>query len=237
MKRHDQLLLSTLGATLILAGCRVEPGGTDYASQQISDFIDESDAGEAMFLPGPHPYVEGEARLAFGPFYEGASSESIPVNDVTNFLFVFDAAGVSSLEIEAVEDRVEGFSADALRLTGAAFWGMSIAFFDRNPGDGGTPRPEDLSAYSTMFLSLKSSDGAFGDVRIAIGSSSGEGAVQASDYGYANDGDWHSLAIPLADFGGADVTGIHTPLILGGNGTDAGDELLIDAFYYAAPAQ
>lgn len=222
-----------VAAGLSVAGCRVEPGDTDYASQQPDDFIVERDAGqEDEFLVGPDPFVTGDTRLTFGPFYEGAQSAEIPVDDVNNFFFVFDAGGMSSLDITTSADRIEGFEASDFRHTGAPFWGMSLAFFDGAPDDGGAPRPEDLRDYETMHISLKSSSATYAQVRVGVAWEGGEANVAASDYGYDNDGQWHTLAIPFADFG-ADMSRVTTPLILVGEQGSAGDSLLVDNFYWS----
>lgn len=228
------LAAGLLAAGLLAPGCRVEPGETDYESQQIEDFM-EPDSGEpAVFLPGPDPYVAGDSRLTFGPFYEGAQSEEIPINDQTNFFFVFDAGGISSLEITMSTDRIEGFQSSALQNMGTPFWGMSLAFFDGNPDDGASPRPEDLSAYETMHISFKSSDATYDEVSIGIESQGGQASVFATDYGYAADGEWHTLDIPLEDFG-VDLTTVTTPLVLSGEQGTEGDFLLVDNFYYSGP--
>jgi hypothetical protein len=53
------------------------------------------------------------------------------------------------------------------------------------------------------------------------------------DYGYANDGEWHFLAIDLADAvaRGFDPTLARSPFVIGAAGGDAGDTLLIDNLY------
>ncbi len=221
---------------LVAGGCRVDPGETDYESQQISDFVeDETDAGGTMeFLPGPDPFGPGDSRLTFGPFYEGSQSAEIPIDDVRNFFFVFDANGQSSIQITTSDDRIEGFESNVFEHAGGGFWGMSLAWFTANPDDGGMPRPEDMSAWTTAHISFKSSDPAFADLEIGVASEAGEGRVSASDYGYTNDGEWHTLDIPLDDFG-TDLTSVTTPLILVGEGGAAGDELLVDNFYYSSP--
>lgn len=235
MSRRNYSFIACASVVLLAFGCRVEPGETDYASQQIDDFVDDTDTGDStIFLPGPDPYVQGEARLAFGPFYEGSASEEIPVNDVTNFLFVFETGGRSTLEIVSSTDRIEGFESNVLRLTGTPFWGTSIAFLDDSPDDGGMPRPEDLSAFDTMHISFKSADASFDDIDIAIGSLGGEASVPASNYGWVNDGEWQTLDIPLADFADASLTTVTTPLIVSRAGGSEGDELLVDNFYYTA---
>lgn len=218
--------------TLLALGCRLEPGPTDYAAQQPgAEPVVEDDVD---FLPGPDPFVEGERRLFFGPFYEGGFSDAIAIDDVTNFFFVFGAGGNNTLEILSVNDRVEGFGSDAFVHTGQGFWGISLSFFTANPDDGGVPRPEDLSTWDTLHISLKSSDPTYAEVNIGMASSSGEQTVGATAYGYANDGEWHSIEIPLSDLSAVDLSSVITPLIISGAGGSAGETLLVDAFYITA---
>ena len=235
MKTHRHISLAALAAlTLSAAGCRLEPGPTDYASQSFVDMGEDADQASAnTFLPGPDPFVEGESRISFGPFYEGSSSEQLPVDDVNNFFFIFQAEGQLSFDVVESADRVEGFTSDTFVHNGTAFWGMSIAFYDGDPNAGGNPRPEDFSKWSTMHISLRSSDAAFSQLNIGQSSASGEGLIRATDYGYENDGEWHSLEIPMADLqaAGADLSAITSPLVMTGGSGELGESLQVDNFY------
>ena len=125
MITNENLFVGALCALCALSACRVEPGPTDYASQQFDMGSEDPDATDSQtFLPGPDPFGPNEARLTFGPFYEGAASESIFVDDLTNFFFIFQAAGQLTFTVREVSDRIEGFQADELAHAGTTFWGM-----------------------------------------------------------------------------------------------------------------
>ena len=58
--------------------------------------------------------------------------------------------------------------------------------------------------------------------------------VKASDYGYANDGEWHSLTIPLSDFEtlGWDIRSVRSPMFFSGaTPGQVGETLLVDDVY------
>lgn len=225
-KLHCMLGLGLLvGAT---AACRPDPGIPDYSSHTgLRDRA--NDAAEER--PGPNPYVLGAQRLYLGAFYEGGRSDEILINDVDTFYFIFDTAGDGSGQLtysqETDSDRLEGKLSDAIILNGTSFWGGGLIW--------NTAR--DLSDWNTMYISFKSSDETFADFGVVIQAEEGSGTrdfrLNASEYGYVNDGQWHSLRIPLEDFGAVDFSRTRSPLIL----TDAvqgvsGEMLLVDDFYY-----
>jgi hypothetical protein len=61
--------------------------------------------------------------------------------------------------------------------------------------------------------------------------------VRANDYGWVNDGKWHSLSVPLADFvsRGLDLGRMRSPFTIGNDATGGtprtGEVLLIDDLY------
>ena len=62
------------------------------------------------------------------------------------------------------------------------------------------------------------------------------GMVKLESYGYANDGQWHHLSIPLEDFAvqGVDLARVGSPMILVGGAGEPGESAWIDAVYYTA---
>lgn len=88
-----------------------------------------------------------------------------------------------------------------------------------------------------MHLSLKSSWDAFAEVRVGMSPESAIESLDATDYGYAADGQWHSLEIPPADFAelGVDLRALTDALTLGGNTGASADALKVDGFYFTAP--
>jgi hypothetical protein len=225
-----------IAALLTTAGCRTDPGTPDYRSQEQFDFgIDAGSDALAepdvpQVLPGPDPWEPGEDRLSIGTFYEGGSSDAIIIDDVQNFLFIFE----SSLSIQIDTDRIEGLRAHRFVLAGTAFWGMGIFWLTEADGD---PRPEDLSSWETLHISFKSSDAPFDDIEISMADAAGSATVLASDYGYANDGEWHTLDIPTSDFvdAGLDLSAVSSPLSLSGPTNTEGAALLVDNVYFTTP--
>lgn len=223
-----------LGVGLLVgaaAACRPDPGIPDYSSH--TGLRDRANAAEEE-LPGPNPYVLGDRRLYIGGGYEGGRSDEVLINEVDTFYFIFDTAGDGSgmltYVLEPDGDRIEGKVSDAIILTGAPFWGGGLIW----------TTARDLSEWTTMYISLKSSDEAFADFGIVTQSEGAGGGTEdfrlnASEYGFVNDGEWHNLRIPLEDFGGLDLGNVRSPLIL----TDAvqgvgGETLLVDDVYYTA---
>ncbi len=60
--------------------------------------------------------------------------------------------------------------------------------------------------------------------------------VRAPSYGWAADGAWHSLTIPVADFvaAGLDATQVAVPFVLSGGAGMGGEKLLVDDVYFTA---
>lgn len=77
-----------------------------------------------------------------------------------------------------------------------------------------------------MYVSLKSSDPSFENMLVRLGSGT-QAALDPRAYGFAVDGEWHNLEIPLADFvaGGLDKSQVIEPFILSGEGGDRGAAL------------
>lgn len=228
--RYAALLLFALVA------CREDPGTYDY-----SEHVEIVERNTVDFLDGPTPYVKGVPRLFLAQFfYEPAGSERIfPLNGRDINVFVFDTAGDGTgqftLEPIPIEsgDRIQGTRSTRIIHAGLTFWGFGV-FWDT---------PHDISQYSTFNVSLKSTSPTkttFDDMTISFlsGASSPsltvEAQVNATDYGYANDDDWHTLTIPISDLEaqGWDPTSVRSPMILGGLAGDLGDAFLIDDVYY-----
>ena len=231
MKSRTALLLFVL-----VAACREDPGSYDYSAH-------EGLAGQAIeFLPGPTPYVPGVPRLYIDPaLYEPVGNERIYPQDGRNtFLFIFDTnndgTGAFTVNPDGPEfssDRVQGEESARIIHAGQSFYGLGY-FWNR---------PRDLSQFTTFNLSIKStstSTSTFDD--ISLGFQSGAAfpsttvavVVNVSTYGYANDGQWHSLTIPFEDLirEGWDPTSVRLPFSFSGQAGDFGDSFLLDDVYY-----
>ncbi len=224
---HARLGLGALGfrawaVALVLIGCRADPGDPDYSGQE--DF----EVAESLVpdpLPGPDPWVEGESRLSLGAFYEGGASDVIPIDNQDTNYFIFVTEGAEALTYSQVTDRerVEGVQSDRLIHNGLGWWGGGIVW--------NTPR--DLSGWSVLHVSVQTDADAYADIDLSVGSTDAEVALPLADYGWLNDGEWHHLAIPLADFAedGVDLRTIVLPFALVGESEPTGAALRIDNLY------
>lgn len=210
-----------MSALLLLLACRPDPGSPLYPDPSA---VDTGDTGEDDdFYGGPDPWQEGEARLSMGAFYEGGSSEALPVDDVTRHYYIYDGTYTQTVD---VIDRVEGYQSDVILHGGGAWWGGGITW----------DSPEDLSAWTTLHVSMKASTDSFATIELHLTGGGVETIVQATSYGWAADGAWHHLAVPLADFagGGTDLSSVTGPFILIGTAGSSGDELRVDNLYLSA---
>ncbi|MBN1336809.1 MAG: hypothetical protein JXB39_12705 [Deltaproteobacteria bacterium] len=192
-----------------LLACRPDPGDPEYPEPGPW-----GDTG-GDFLPGPDPYEDGDARLSLGFFYEGGYSDFDP----PEHLYIYE----NSFTTDVSGDRVEGLTSDVWIHGGGAWWGGGIHY----------DAARDFSAWTTLYISLMApAEGGFPTVDVAMEGGS-QARLDAGTYGFAQDGEWHHLAIPLAAFAsaGADLSGVTVPLILVDEGGNAGDRLFIDNLY------
>ncbi len=209
----------SLALLVLLAACRSGLDDADYESQESFDLAVSPDGGEEAGLPGPDPFEPGEQRLSVGVFYEGGSSELVEIDNSTAHLYLYE----STVSVEEVGEPLEGRLAHRLVHAGGDWWGMGVHWSS----------PRDLSRWASLHVSFRSES--LAEVEIGLnGAADDRHAVRASDYGYAADGEWHSLQIPLADFAarGLDLAAVTSPLSLGGPKSEAGDFVLIDNLYF-----
>ncbi len=191
-----------------LLACRPDPGAPDYPDPPRDTGSD--------YLPGPNPYIDGEDRLSLGFFYEGPYTEL----DVPENLYIYEntfGAGVTE------DDVIEGTVADVWTHAGLGWWGGGIHW----------DAARDLSSWGSLNIALKSpADGGIPTVDLAMQGNT-EGRLTAETYGFAADGEWHNLIIPLADFAtaGTDLSQVTVPLILIDEGGAQGDQLFIDNLF------
>lgn len=208
---------------IVLAACRPDPGPNDYEQQEPFDFPDEGSGGAPAdeVLPGPDPFEAGEQRLSIGFAYEGEASDAILIDGNTTHLYIYE----ETLVLAPSSDRIEGTTSLQIDLVGSPWWGMGVHW----------DTARDLSAWDTLHISFRSSDAAFDEIEIGLSDAEVTASVMATAYGWAADGSWHNLTIPVADFveAGLSVSAAETGLVLlGGAGADA--SLLVDAVYYTA---
>lgn len=198
---------------VLLWGCRADPG------QPVYPVYPPWDPGlDTDFLPGPFPYVDGDERLSFGLFYEGAASETVEIDDVTTHYYIYEGTYTQALS----DERVEGLSADVLVVSGAQLWWGGGIVWDN---------PADLSDWTTLHVSLRATDALFEDMVVAV-TGGAESRVRPSNYGFAADGEWHSLAIPLSAFAGASLAQVTIPVSFVADAGTVGSELSIDDLYF-----
>jgi hypothetical protein len=185
---------------------------------------DTGSNGTGTYQPGSDPYEEGELRAGISDFYEGPSTDSILIDDVNTFFYVYsDTFAV----IQNFEETAEGLYSSEWVSKGQGWWGGGIHH---------TTATFDISAYATLHIAMMSSSEEMAAVTIGMitdgGSSDAE--VAAADHGWVNDGEWHDLAIPLSEFvaRGADLTALTSPLFLIGEGANtSGESIWLDDIY------
>ncbi len=196
----------------------------------IPDFSDHADLVPVdQKFEEPDPYQPGKDRLSVDAFYEGGRSETIKINSIRTHYFIFGRPelGVETYVHGISGDRLEGEDSDRFTLVGTPWWGGGIVW----------DQPIDLSEWKKLFVSFKSSDRSFArfELTLLYDAEGSERSVilDPTDYGYSNDGQWHSLEIPLSDAisRGFDASRVLSPFILGASGGEAGDVLLIDNLY------
>jgi len=181
----------------------------------------------------PDPWQPGEERLSVGLFYECGRSETIYIDNETTYYWVFvtdqnNPTETLTFRQGTSEDRLEGRISEEITLLDKPWWGGGFIWFE----------PIDLSAWTTMFVAFKSSDPSFATFELALDSGEGETPARFTldprDYGYANDGEWHVLEIPLQDAIdlGWDPSVARSPFIIFSAGGEPGDVLLIDNLYF-----
>ncbi|WP_375759293.1 hypothetical protein [Corallococcus exercitus] len=215
------------GLLLLLAACRPDPGPADYSGQELPDNLDPDGGTQPSdLLPGPFPYEAGQRRLMVGIFYEAGRSEEIILDNVDSNFYLYE----NTVYVESDPDHVEGKSADRIVQNGKPWMGFGVHW----------KQTRNFDAWKTLHVSMKSSDAAFANVK--LGMSSGlapneKGApLAATKYGWANDGEWHHLAIPVADFvaAGLKPNEVSSPFTFAAEGGTAGQSLLLDNLYFTA---
>jgi len=214
--------LTAVSSPLSIGGAAANEG--DFALIDNLYFTDEIVAGpnrgNSSNTTEPDPFEAGDSRLSIGVFYEGSSSELIKIDNTTTHLFIYE----NTLALSKDSDHIESDSSDRITHKGGSWWGMGVHW----------DNARDLTGWMTLHISFRSSDAAFADIDIGMnGAEDDRHVVKASNYGYINDGKWHTLAIPTADFiaAGLDLTAVGSPLSLGGGGGLNTETLLIDNVY------
>jgi hypothetical protein len=208
---------------MLLAACRPDPGEPDYAGNGPFARPDAGPGGgpSSDVLPGPFPFQEGQRRLGVG-FYEGGRSEDIAVDNTTTHVYLYE----NTVTLEPSTDRVEGRSSDLVVHGGKPWLGFGVHW----------DTPRSMDGWKTLHISLKSEDPGFAEVKVAMNDTATSIQLDAKQYGYANDGEWHHLAIPLADYvaKGLKLNAVNSPFALFSGAGPAADKLLMDNLYFTA---
>ena len=203
------LILSSL---YIAMSCRPNSGPNDYASQEII-----TDVG----VPVELELAEGEERLSLSIFYEGEYTEQVVIDDINAHFYIYE----NTFSLSTFEgDRKEGLLCDRIHHAGGPWWGGGVHW----------ETPKDLSRWTTLHISLKSTSNTYTSLELAMNNGDSQQVkVSLSDYGFKTDGEWYALEIPLQDLvdSGLDVTQVTAPLVLIGQSGETGDILLVDAVY------
>jgi len=207
-------------AVLALAACRPDIGAPEYPNP-LPIGSDTADTGGG-FLPGPDPWREGEARLSIGIFYENGASQTIPIDNLTTHFYIYE----NTFTLQTSSDRVEGLSSDVIVHGSNTWWGGGVTW----------NAARDLYSWTTMHVWLKSSDASFDGFQLGMNGGDTEARVSATDYGFATDGAWHGLSVPLSDFTsqGANLGQVTVPLLLVAATGSQGETMSIDNLYFTA---
>lgn len=210
---------TALWLTLLFA-CHPDPGDPLYPDPTAA-----GDSGGPGIPGGPEPYEEGDARLAVGLFYEGGYSEIIPIDDAVSHYYIYSNTFSQSADTSIL---VEGRESAKLTHGSQGWFGGGLTW----------DVAQDLSAWTTLHVSMRSRSADLEDTNIHMSSNGGaqEGVVASADYGFIADGAWHHLSIPLSDFQGEGVvlSAISGPFVFVGAGGSEGSELWFDNLYFTA---
>ena len=153
-------------------------------------------------------------------FHEPPCETMFLVDDVTRHYWVYS----NTYNHSNSSDAYEGAESALITATGNSWWGGGIH----------STTPVDMSEYTTMHVAMKASGTGFSNVEIRMEAEGQSGAVtvNASSYGYTNDGQWHAMQIPLTDFVGLDLSNVTGLFMMGGALEPSGAELKVDAVYF-----
>jgi hypothetical protein len=218
---------SALGLVLLLSACRPDPGPADYTGQDLPDGQNPDGGGPVSeMLPGPFPFEAGQRRLMVGVFYETGRSEEVLLDNSTTNFYLYD----NTVYVESDPDRVEGKTSDRILWNSKAWLGFGVHW--------STPR--NLDAWKTLHISMKGTDAGFAKAKIGMSHGTGGNEkgfpVDASKYGWKNDGEWHHLSIPVSDFTalGLRLNDVSAPFVFTTEGGSSGQSILLDNLYFTA---
>lgn len=197
---------------MALVGCREDPGPASYPERPV--FVDTGDD----FFDGSVPW-EGQERLSIGAFYEGGATDTVVIDDTVTHFYVYS----STFSVSLSTDRVEGLSSDEIVANNVGWIGGGIHW----------DSPRDLSDWTTLHVALKSDNDDYNALTLGMNGGDVEVSVNATTYGFAADGEWHDLNIPLTDFIGVDITSVGVALIILTDGVGDGASLLVDDVYFS----
>ena len=182
-----------------LIACRPEPIEYPYNTTTTLDTGSE----EVDLFAGPDPYEDGESRLSLGVFYESGYSEIIPVDEESSFFYIWitEDTAAPTFSQTPTTDRIEGNVADEISAGQYGWFGGGVSW----------NIAQDMTAWTTLYVSVKSSDEVLSAMQVGMGgnwesggSCFGSGTkqnwVDLAEYGFETDGEWHHLAIPVEDF-------------------------------------
>ena len=104
------------------------------------------------------------------------------------------------------------------------------------------PAVIDMTAWTHLYISLKSERESFASFTIGMISQDASGSeaevnLNASDYGFVVDGQWHSLRIPTVDFAPVDLSSVYYALTLVAQGVTSSESILVDDVYFTAEVE
>ena len=211
MKTKSLSIIITGLFTLILFGCphALDPDGTPYITPNVYDSLVDDGEGE-----GADPSADEIWSIY---------SDTYPVdNDPAIILEIWPTSGDSVVAETVHSPTSEGNNAYKVTVGSLGWDGWALKI----------DSSIDLSAYSNLHISLRSTD--IGNIKINIfdSNSDSEVAVDATTYGFSNDSSYHDLLVPLSAIGNLDTTDINYYITLQTDGGSSGQIYYVDNIYF-----
>ena len=116
------MLVNTFIILSTLVGCGEDTplGNAPIYEEEIEDTASTSSNN---YQPGPDPFEEGEQRMGIGDSYEGASTDSVTIDDMKVFFYIYEDTFVLN---QAFDEVIEGIFSYKIVSKGRGWWGGGI---------------------------------------------------------------------------------------------------------------
>lgn len=146
-------------------------------------------------------------------------------------LYIWPDGSSCSMSEEFVSDAPEGYKAQKCTAGSLGWLGWGIV-----PWNGSAQTTADMSDFASghLHIYVKASDSSLSDLQIGI-SGGTDAWLTLANYGFAADGNWHHISIPISDFvaAGVDLTKISQYVMMRDESVTAGDTYYYDFIYWS----